>query len=116
MKLEDNMGWEKYLTKQFVKAENLGDKKEMEFKVTAIEDINARKDGKETDKLQLCLHLESEIGMFKFGLNQLNTNFLANSGLNTKEIVGKHIVLEKSTAFNPTIQQQVNVLKIKAIL
>jgi len=115
MDLLDDLGWSKYLTKQFIKADDLGEMKEAEFKVIGKEDILLNvKDGTKT---QLCLHIENAGGQYKLGLNQYNANFLLNSKVATGEIVGKTLRLDcRTIVHNPTTKQDVPSIRIKAVL
>ena len=61
------------------------------------------------------LNLELERGeeKFVFGMNVTNMVFLKNNGITApKEVIGKKITFEKVKAYNPTLKQEVDSLRI----
>lgn len=59
------------------------------------------------------LELMRDEEKFVFSLNVTNKVFLKNNGISKpKEIIGKKIHMEKVKAFNPTLKQEVDSLRI----
>jgi len=69
--------------------------------------------GVNVEAKEMTLDLERAEEKFVFGLNITNKTFLKNNGISKpKEIIGKKITLEKVKAFNPTLKQEVDSLRI----
>jgi len=93
--------WDGLLT-NYVKAANLEGQTDL-FVCTGV--------NVEEEKMELKLERSEE--KFVFGLNTTNKVFLKNNGISKpKEVIGKKITLEKVKAFNPTLKQEVDSLRI----
>ena len=93
--------WDGLLT-NYIKASNLEGQTDV-FVCTGV-NIEAR---------DMTLNLERAEEKFVFGLNVTNKLFLKNNGISKpKEVIGKKLTLEKVKAFNPTLKQEVDSLRI----
>ncbi|OQY40986.1 MAG: hypothetical protein B6229_00340 [Spirochaetaceae bacterium 4572_7] len=62
---------------------------------------------------KMSLNIERGEEKFVFGLNTTNKVFLKNNGIaKPKDVIGKKLTLEKVKAFNPTLKQEVDSLRI----
>jgi len=93
--------WDGLLT-NYIKANNL----EYNTDVFVCTGVNV-------DSKDMALDIERKEEKFVFGLNTTNKVFLKNNGISKpKEVIGKKITLEKVKAFNPTLKQEVDSLRI----
>jgi len=93
--------WDGLLT-NYIKASNLQGQTEVFLCV-----------GVNVEAETMSLDIERSDEKFVFGLNTTNKVFLKNNGIaKPKEIIGKKITLEKVKAFNPTLKQEVDSLRI----
>ena len=93
--------WDGLLT-NYIKANNL----EYNTDVFVCTGVNV-------DSKEMTLDIERKEEKFVFGLNTTNKVFLKNNGISKpKEVIGKKITLEKVKAFNPTLKQEVDSLRI----
>ena len=93
--------WDGLLT-NYVKASNLEGQTDI-FVCTGVM-VEAEK---------MSLNIEKAEEKFVFGLNTTNKVFLKNNGIaKPKDVIGKKLTLEKVKAFNPTLKQEVNSLRV----
>lgn len=93
------------LLKNYLKANNLSSEQETFACV-----------GVDVEERDMELKLERGTEKFVFSLNTTNMVFLKNNGITApKEVIGKKVTLRKVKAFNPTLKQEVDSLRIESI-
>lgn len=96
---------EEFASSNWIKASNLGDKRE-DWAFVVLTEVKERKDDKGAAKNVPVLHLDYNKSVFHFELNKTNRDQLIKLGWsNWNKLIGHRILLQKIMVSNPSTKQ-----------
>ena len=102
-------GWDNYISGNFLKHTDVPSE-DTAFVVVSNEEVDNR------ENKVVRLHLESNENKYIFDLNKTNAIFLKENGIkHPKDVVGKKLYFKIVMARNPTLNKEVESLRITKI-